>query len=565
MTKLSDEQQKVLERALSTSTTSEMIEALQQFEQTLAKHSQSKREEIAAILIEELGRTAEHHAQKISRLLAALASVDTPNAAEVVARYAASKPQEIGDRILISALKSLTRMTSYEDKGGLLRGILTKNNSNSRIKAWVLRLLIQYSDESESQNEYVEQLFSMGWDGNADHRWAVLRALRNDPGLNPLPAEVELRIINELAGLCLKDDFEWRDVRVQAALVLGDIREHLRDALDLLATTFQYSSDATLRRYYIESILNLVEQMDKKQRDASPFNTVMLKGLEDENGDVRSRACGALRTVLGPKAATELVVNTLLQQVSLSSRLVEALRHIDDKRATMVLQENLFHPNPEVGQRASEALLELGGDQAFRTLFAQRRQAIDQYTDILNDADERIMTQYNALMCQAHWAFGISMVMHIVIFLLGIGILVMTIYLNSGTPSDALAYLQGFLGTTSGLAATYLGLFYRDPIDNIGNSVTRLVKVNVAFLGYMRQINQIDATFKQLFLDTSGFTLEEMKETVNQINKVVDQSLNKIQTYLTIDESSPSDKTTKQLMSEEPITQPVSTVSASAP
>ena len=561
MTKLSDEQQKALERALSVSTTSEMIEVLQQFEQTLAQHPQDKREEIAAILIEELETTVGHHAQKTSRLLSALGSIDTPNAAGVVARYAASNPHEVDDRILISALKSLTRMTSYEDKSGLLQRILAKNNSNSRIKAWVLRLLIQYSDEPETQNEYVEELFSMGRDGNADHRWAVLRALRTDPGLNPLPAGVELRIINELAGLCLKDDFEWRDVQVQAALVLGDIRKHLRAALDLLATAFQHSSDATLRRYYIESILNLVERMDKKQRDASPFSAVMLKGLEDENDDVRSRAYGTLRTVLGPKAATELVVNTLLQQDSPSSSLVEALRHIDDKRASMVLQENLFHPNPDVGQRASEALLQLGGDQAFRTLFAQRRHAIEQYTGILNDADERIMTQYNALMRQAHLAFGISMLMHIVIFLLGIGILIMTILFNP----DKLTFLRGFLGATGGLAAAYLGLFYRDPINNIGNSVTRLVKVNVAFLGYMRQINQIDATFKQLFLDTSGFTLEEMKETVNQINKVADQSLKKIQAYLVIDEQSPTAGATKQLATEEHITPPVPPIPANAP
>lgn len=54
----------------------------------------------------------------------------------------------------------------------------------------------------------------------------------------------------------------------------------------------------------------------------------------------------------------------------------------------------------------------------------------------------------------------------------------------------------------------------------------------------MRQVNQVDARFKQLFLDASGFTVDEMKETVAQIHVVVDQSLEKIQAYLTVDDPS---------------------------
>lgn len=125
----------------------------------------------------------------------------------------------------------------------------------------------------------------------------------------------------------------------------------MKDAMDLLAIAFDSSSDATLRRYCVESIGDVAGRMDKKQCDASPFDSLMLAALEDASADVRSRACEALQSIRGPKVATELVVNTLLQQESPSGHLVEALRNIDEERASSALRENLFHLNPDVAQR----------------------------------------------------------------------------------------------------------------------------------------------------------------------------------------------------------------------
>ena len=62
--------------------------------------------------------------------------------------------------------------------------------------------------------------------------------------------------------------------------------------------------------------------------------------------------------------------------------------------------------------------------------------------------------------------------------------------------------------------------------------MTNLIKVNVVFLGYIRQINQIDATFKQLFLDAPGFSIGQMKDTVAEIESSVDNTLSKVQMYL---------------------------------
>jgi len=88
------------------------------------------------------------------------------------------------------------------------------------------------------------------------------------------------------------------------------------------------------------------------------------------------------------------------------------------------------------------------------------------------------------------------------------------------------------VGTAVGSLGTLLLLFYKDPLKNIRASVTSLVKVNVVFLGYVRQINQIDATFKQLFLASAGFGIDEMKQTVEQIQDSVRKTMEEVKSYL---------------------------------
>ena len=140
------------------------------------------------------------------------------------------------------------------------------------------------------------------------------------------------------------------------------------------------------------------------------------------------------------------------------------------------------------------------------------------------------------------------MLMHIVIFLVGLAILIMTLYFGwtdissneipaANQGADWFSFLRGLVGLTGGLFAIVLSQFYRSPINNISKSITRLVKIDVAFLGYLRQINQIDATFKQLYLAPSGFNLDYLEKTVDKIDNVVSSSLKQIEVYLAVEDA----------------------------
>jgi hypothetical protein len=538
MAELTAKQEAAYKNVIAASTPALIGDSLTAFEKLLPT-AEDKRSEIAGILIEKLNLSTDLPAKKLSRLLMLLAAIDTPNAAQAVEKYATADSDQCDDRIQVWALVSLVRMSAHQDTYTMLKSLSEQEINNNRIHALVLRLLVQSSgDDSEASQQYIDSLKAFYQTGNADQKWAVFRALRSITDLDPLSPDTERTFITELVTPTLHDDFEWLDVRLQAVQVCGDVRHHPVEAMRQLSAAFQSSSVDILRRYCIEAMRAVALRMDKAERESSQFSDCMIAALEDDSADVRSRAQAALKKIYNSQGAVDLITDRLVQQEAPADSFVEALRHIDEGRASEALRTKLFHLDPDVVERASNALTQLGGEQAFRTLFAQKRQVIDQYTEILNDADEKIMEQFDLLMRQARWAFWISMAMHSSVFLIGISIFAMALVgMLNGEGDNPTLLIQRFIGVAGGTAGVILGLFYKSPVNNIGESVTRLVKVNVAFLGYMRQINQIDATFKQLFLDMSSFNLAEMKETVKQIRVVVDQSLLNIQNYLVVEEA----------------------------
>ncbi len=184
-----------------------------------------------------------------------------------------------------------------------------------------------------------------------------------------------------------------------------------------------------------------------------------------------------------------------------------------------------------MAERARKILIQLGGADAVRVLQRQREEALKAYSDILKSADDQIMTQFEGLIKQARLAFSMTMWMHGVIFGLGVIVLSISLYVSMAQGFATFERFVG-IGTAAGSLTMLLALFYRGPLKNIGESVSNLLKVNVVFIGYMRQINQIDASFKQLFLSAGGFGTVDMKQTVDQIQDSVKETMEGVKAYL---------------------------------
>ena len=54
-------------------------------------------------------------------------------------------------------------------------------------------------------------------------------------------------------------------------------------------------------------------------------------------------------------------------------------------------------------------------------------------------------------------------------------------------------------------AGILITMFFNNPRRNAREDLTTLMNVNVIFLGFLRRLNQIDATFKYAYIESRSF------------------------------------------------------------
>ncbi len=449
-----------------------------------------------------------------SRIISGLAAIGGEGAAALLTERL--NPQvEKHDWARYWAAIGLAKLQPADLEKQLLKA---KKDPDVLIRAVAMRLLV----ENGFEETHLDELLKMAeGDKFWDARWAACKVLRRQAGNQPFREGVEARIIPVLVGR-LHDNREIMDVRNQAALALGDVVYQWETAVEALGRALKGRIPDWLRRACIDALATIRRP---ETRDA------LLPALRDTDAEIRVRAARALAGTLKEAGAIKFIAEELLRSDEPPNEYFDALRQIDNRGSADVLADYLLHPDPELADRASRALARLGGEQAMRTLQAQRSKAVDVYTQLLDDADKQIMTQFNTLMGKTMGAFTLSMWMHGVIFGLGVVVLLASLYVAFNSGFETFERWVG-VGAAAGSLGTLLLLFYKDPLANIRDSVTNLVKVNVVFLGYVRQINQIDATFKQLFLGAAGFGVEQMKLTVEQIQDSVRQTMDEVEGYL---------------------------------
>jgi hypothetical protein len=86
------------------------------------------------------------------------------------------------------------------------------------------------------------------------------------------------------------------------------------------------------------------------------------------------------------------------------------------------------------------------------------------------------------------------------LFAAGLVVLGVALY---GTLSGDGKLWSAILGTAGALAA-FGAVFWTTPLDKVSSSVTDLVRLETAFLGYIRVIGEIDSFFQMQYLDILG-------------------------------------------------------------
>jgi len=387
-------------------------------------------------------------------------------------------------------------------------------------KATALRLLLAHGED-----HYADELLNMLQDANVPNaRWAAARALRNrsDMKMKPLRQRIEDRFIPYLVDIA-SDPNIYLDTRWEAVQALASFLQQRTVAMQL-AHLLVDDADPTLRRYYLEALTNL-NQPDESQN-------ALLNAIVDADAQIRLDAANALTKMVGAEKSIKMLLQLALEQEKDTVLLVDALRHIDPDLAAREIRDALNNPDIKVSTRANQLLTLLGGQAAAQILMSERAKALDRYTDILSDADKDIRDHFKELMSQAKASFWLSLVMHTVVFAIGVGVLIASFLLALRSGLNTVKTWIGVGGAGASALVILLTTFYRNPLRNVRGSLNALMQVDVVFLGYVRQINQIDATFKHMFLDARDFGTKQMRETVAEIQTAVKEILEEIQKYI---------------------------------
>lgn len=245
----------------------------------------------------------------------------------------------------------------------------------------------------------------------------------------------------------------------------------------------------------------------------------------------REIAMAATDTLLGlipaERAARELAhlsIHAARDEQELT-RAADALRFLNAKDTIQYLRS--IQDDPAHGQRAQYLLERIGGREAVEALMSRRMQTMRQTEQRVRLFEEEGVTLFKRTLRQATLGFTLTLIMSVLFFGVGMLLLLGGAYMAlwGGQPIDR------WFGAAGGLAGltTLATAFFREPTQRINEAVKNLVQTEVVFLGYIRQVNQIMATFEQLYVDTrAGFTLEQLQQILQYTERAMTRTVRRL-------------------------------------
>lgn len=138
------------------------------------------------------------------------------------------------------------------------------------------------------------------------------------------------------------------------------------------------------------------------------------------------------------------------------------------------------------------------------------------YNDSIRNADNKILDQIKKTVSGTRSVFGIHIASYIIFFLL---IIILQIYGLKRTFENQ-GDIIGICLSLISLLALFI-IVYRNPMKELNHSILDLTKNQVVFLGFIREMNQIDIFFMQSLLEGSmdskkgGKSLQKIQNLVD--------------------------------------------------
>jgi HEAT repeat protein len=277
----------------------------------------------------------------------------------------------------------------------------------------------------------------------------------------------------------------------------------------------------------LQAVISLGELADTQSQ------TELIQAVLDEDAEIRYQAAIALTKVISPTQASAAIIQDALNPElpkEQRERLVEALRQIDPTRAapTDILSRELVSEDRERAELAEELLIDLGGWAAVQRL-SQRRLTLDRLDKLLSESEAIVRSIFEDTIRQARLNFYFAMAVNLIVVITGVILVGLAIWQLIVNPQNFATWI---LPGATGVIGVLINLVFNNPRKNARDDLTALMNITVIFLGYLRQLNQIDATFKHAYMEDPEFGSKQLQETVSQIEDAVNHTLDVTKQHL---------------------------------
>ncbi len=269
--------------------------------------------------------------------------------------------------------------------------------------------------------------------------------------------------------------------------------------------------------------------LDKKEAVTDIF-----RAITNPDAEVRAHSSTALCKLLPHEEAISLLIQKALSLEGEGQLpyYIEALRQIDTEKivSANLLSNEMIGRDKDRARKAESILIDLGGWTAVSRL-SQRRSTLDTLDGLLAESEKAVKDTFNGTILQAQRNFYFALATNILVVTIGITLIILAVIQIIEQPEKLESWL---VPGGVGVIGIIINLAFNNPRINARLDLATLLKVNIIFLGFLRALNQIDATFKHAFLESDNFNTDEMKKTVKKIEETIGNTLQKLTDYLEI-------------------------------
>lgn len=242
---------------------------------------------------------------------------------------------------------------------------------------------------------------------------------------------------------------------------------------------------------------------------------VLVEELLDDNPSIVREAARSLESILGPRMAVARIVETAARPGGSGSAAAFArgLGWMRDREA-VAAELAASMSSQQTGQQEVARLLlsEVGGSAAFQRLRAQDH-LMAQHAEFIRQSESETQKLFDQSMADARSGFSLAKWMDFSAFCLGFGLLAASAAIALSNGSGSLASWAG-VGTSAagGVAGVLYALFVAKPRERVEEAVEHLMQIKVVFLGYLRQLHQVDQAYVRCLLEDKPITPEALQK-----------------------------------------------------